>query len=198
MNTQSPSLNNSLRQGFRYFNQLMVWMWRLGLGKMINLMPSLAGRIMVITHTGRKSGARRQTPVNFCMLGGDIYCTAGFGAGSDWYRNIRKDPHVEVWLPDGWWAGTAEDISDSPDRLTLMRQVLIASGFAAHAAGIDPHSVSDPELEQLTAEYRLVRITRSEARTGTNGPGEFAWVWPLATMLLLPTLFFRRSKKRCC
>jgi deazaflavin-dependent oxidoreductase (nitroreductase family) len=196
MNT--PSLNNNLRQGFRYFNQFMLWMWRLGLGNMINMLPTISGRIMVITHTGRKSGARRQTPVNYCMLAGDIYCVAGFGAGSDWYRNILKDPLVEVWLPDGWWAGNAEDISDSPDRDTLLRQVLIASGFAARAAGIDPHTISDTELEQLTGDYRLVRITRTEARTGPNGPGEFAWVWPLATMLLLPALFLRRSKKRCC
>jgi deazaflavin-dependent oxidoreductase (nitroreductase family) len=197
MNKPSPSLNNSTRQAFRRINQWMLFMWRLGLGNMINISPSTIGRIMVITHTGRKSGARRQTPVNYAIVAGDIYCTAGFGAGSDWYRNICKDPDVEVWLPDGWWAGTAEDISDSPDRVTLLRQVLIASGFAAHAAGIDPQRVSDTELEQLTLDYRLVRISRSEARTGPNGPSEFAWVWPLATMILLPMLLFRRSKK-CC
>jgi deazaflavin-dependent oxidoreductase (nitroreductase family) len=196
LETASPKFDHNMRQAFRYINQFMLLMWRLGLGNYINLWPEVIGRIMVITHTGRKSGARRQTPVNYALIDGDIYCTAGFGAGSDWYRNIRKDPNVEVWLPDGWWAGSAEDISDSPERVSLLRQVLIASGFAARAAGINPHTATDAELDHLTMDYRLVRISRSEARTGQHGPGEFAWVWPMATMLLLPALLLRDRKKR--
>ncbi|MBE0699173.1 MAG: nitroreductase family deazaflavin-dependent oxidoreductase [Anaerolineaceae bacterium] len=195
MNSLTYNHENSLRQAFRYINQLMLWMWRLGLGKTINVWPAVIGRIMVITHTGRKSGARRQTPVNYAMVDGDIYCTAGFGSSSDWYRNICKDPNVEIWLPDGWWAGSAEEISDSPERLRLLRQVLAASGFAARAAGINPHTIPDVELDRLTLNYRLLRITRTEARTGQNGPGEFAWIWPLATMILLPALLLSNRKK---
>ena len=65
----------------------------------------LSGQIMVLTHTGRKSGLRRRTPVNYALVDGEVYCTAGFGQISDWYRNILANPQVEVWLPDGWWAG---------------------------------------------------------------------------------------------
>jgi hypothetical protein len=36
--------------------------------------------------------------------------------------------------------------------------VLIASGFAARLAGINPRSIPDDELQQLAADYRLVRI----------------------------------------
>ena len=196
MTSSISSLDDSLRQGFKYFNRLMLFMWRLGLGKFINLWPPVIGRIMVITHTGRKTGARRQTPVNYAIIGGELYCTAGFGAGTDWYRNIRKDPQVEVWLPEGWWAGTAVDISDAPERLPLLRQVLIGSGFAAHLAGINPHTISDAGLERLTQDYCLVHISRTEARTGSGGPGEYSWIWPLATMLLLPALLLRRPKRR--
>lgn len=187
-----PKAEETLRQVFRYFNQFMIGMWRVGMGPVVNMAPPLMGRIMVITHTGRKSGARRQTPVNYALINGNIYCTAGFGQGSDWFRNIRKNPDVEVWLPDGWWAGTAIDISDSPERLALLRQVLVASGFATFAAGVNPYSITDAELDRLTVDYRLVRITRREARTGPGGPGEYAWIWPIATMLLLPALFRRR------
>lgn len=149
---------------------------------------------MVITHTGRKTGIRRRTPVNYAIVKGEIYCTAGFGTISDWYRNIMANPHVEVWLPDGWWAGVAEDITDSEERTPLLRQVLIASGFAAPAAGVHPRTMTDQELEAATAHYRLIHVRRTEVRTGAGGPGDLAWVWPLAAVFLLP-LLRRRARK---
>jgi deazaflavin-dependent oxidoreductase (nitroreductase family) len=193
---ENPLFLEKLRRGFKTFNRFMLLMWRLGLGNWLNAWPKVGGRIMVITHTGRKSGTRRQTPVNYAIVDGDIYCTAGFGPGSDWYRNLLANPNVEVWLPEGWWSGTAEDVSDQKERLYLLRQALIASGFAARLAGINPLTITDGELDAATTDYRLVRIRRLAARTGRQGPGDLAWVWPLATMVLLPLVLLRRSRNR--
>ncbi|MBI4772127.1 MAG: nitroreductase family deazaflavin-dependent oxidoreductase [Chloroflexi bacterium] len=192
----NPRTEELLRQAFKRFNHFMLALWRLGLGPWVNSWPAVGGRIMVLTHTGRKTGRRRHTPVNYTLVDGELYCTAGFGPVSDWYRNLRADPNVEVWLPQGWWAGVAEDVSESPARLALMRAVLIASGFAVCAAGIDPRNLPDEELERVTAPYRLIHIRRTGARTGPGGPGDLAWVWPLATMILLPLVLFRRRKHK--
>lgn len=191
--TVDPRLEEQLRQGFKVFNRFMLIMWRLGLGSMLNMGPALAGRYMVITHTGRKSGLKRRTPVNYAVVDDEVYCTAGFGSVSDWYRNIIANPQVEVWLPDGWWAGIAEEVTHPEARLPLLRQVLIGSGFAALAAGVDPNKMTDEELDALTKDYRLIHIRRVAARTGKDGPGDLAWVWPVATMILLPLVFFRRK-----
>jgi hypothetical protein len=51
------------------------------------------------------------------------------------------------------------------------------------------------EFEAVTADYRLIRIRLTEARTGSGGPGELAWLWPLATMILLPLALLRRRKR---
>jgi deazaflavin-dependent oxidoreductase (nitroreductase family) len=186
-----------LQQTFKQFNKFMLLMWRLGLGQWINIWPEGIGRIMVITHTGRKSGLKRQTPVNYAIVEGELYCTAAFGKAADWYRNIESHPEVEVWLPDGWWAGVAEDTTDSKQCLLILRQIMINSGFAAKAfEGIDPHEITEDELVKLTAEYRLIHIRRTEARTGPGGPGDLAWVWPLATFLLLPLALGRKKNKR--
>ncbi|MDD5469023.1 MAG: nitroreductase family deazaflavin-dependent oxidoreductase [Anaerolineales bacterium] len=192
------STDETLRRGFKTFNPFMVLMWRLGLGAWVNAWPSVGGRIMVLTHTGRKTGLKRRTPVNYAEVDGDIYCVAGYGPRSDWYRNLVADPRVEVWLPGEWWEGLAEGVTQPEARLPLVRQVLIASGFAAHLAGIRPKEISDEALSRATADYCLVRIRRAAPRTGREGPGDLAWVWPLATMLLLPLVLRQRRGRSCC
>lgn len=150
---------STLRKVFHSMNRFMVLLWRLGLGKAINVWPAGFGRIMVIKHRGRKSGKEYLTPVNYAIVEGEIYCTAGFGSISDWYRNMLVYPRVELWLPEGKHIACAEDISDSPRRLYLLRQVLIASGFAAPLFGINPKNLSDEQLDQISKEYRLVHFT---------------------------------------
>ncbi|MAG37498.1 MAG: hypothetical protein CL878_14780 [Dehalococcoidia bacterium] len=193
-----PNTAARLRRAFKLLNRfIMLPLWRLGLGGWVNCWPSVGGRIMVIAHTGRKTGRRRRTPVNYACIDGEVYCLSGFGGGSDWYRNIQVRPEVEVWLPDGWWAGVAKDVTDTTDqRLLLLRQVLIGSGFAAYLAGINPHTLTDQALDSATATYRLLHIRRREARTGPGGPGNLAWVWPATTTLLLPLLLVARRRKR--
>lgn len=166
-----------LRRGFRYFNRLMLLMWRLGLGRWAASWPSVAGRIMVITHTGRRSGLRRRTPLNYAFVDGALYCTAGFGGGSDWYRNLLADPNVEIWLPHGRWDGVAEDASTIEARLPLLREVLRGSGVVTYLAGIDPNRMGDAALAAATAPYKLVRIRLAAPRGGPGGPGDLAWVW---------------------
>ena len=186
METNTNPTEEQFRQAFRKFNVLMVGMWRLGFGRWINIWPSVIGRIMVITHTGRKSGLRRKTPVNYAQIDGDLYCTAGFGHVSDWYRNILADPNVEVWLPGSWQAGLAEDISDHKNRSHLLRRVMVASGFAAPMFGVDPREMDDRELVEATREYRLIRIRPTEHLSGPGGPGDLAWVWlPVIGFLVL-------------
>ncbi len=192
----SAEFAERLRQVFKKGNVLMVWLWRLGLGKHINIAPRYAGQIMVLQHSGRRSGKLYRTPVNYAIVHGEIYCVAGFGAVSDWYRNIIANPQVEVWLPNGWWAGIAEEVLDADLRLPILRQVLVASGFAARLFGVDALKLSDEELDRLTRDYRLIRIRRTVARTGEGGPGDLAWIWPLATFFLLFRLLKRRPRRR--
>jgi deazaflavin-dependent oxidoreductase (nitroreductase family) len=181
-----------LRRIFKSFNRFMLLLWRLGLGSWGNG-TEFGGSIMVIKHTGRKTGLTRYTPVNYAVVDGDIYCTAGFGSVCDWYSNLMAIPQVEIWLPDGRWAGVAEDVSDSNDRGALLRQVIIASGFAGPLFGADPKKLTDADFEKLMDNYRLIRIQRKGAVTGPGGPGDLAWVWPLSTFILL-LLWFRRRR----
>ena len=154
----TPQQMNTLRKVFHSMNHFMVFLWKIGLGMIINIWPSVGGRIMVIKHCGRKSGKEYLTPVNYALVDGEIYCTAGFGSISDWYRNMLAYPKVELWLPEGKKSFCAEDVSNSPNRSFLLRQVIIASGFAARLFGINHKKLNDQQLDAISKDYRLIHF----------------------------------------
>lgn len=155
----TPKQMNTLRKVFHFMNHFMVWMWKIGWGKAMNVWPAGFGRIMVIKHRGRRSGREYLTPVNYAIVNGEIYCTAGFGSLSDWYRNMLVTPRVELWLPEGKRSFCAEEVSHSPNRLFLLRQVIIASGFAGPLFGINAKQLNDEQLDAVSKEYRLVHFS---------------------------------------
>ena len=183
----------NLRIIFKFFNRFMLLLWRLGLGSYGNG-TTFGGSLMVIKHTGRKTGLVRHTPVNYAIVNGDIYCTAGFGKVSDWYRNIMVHPEVELWLPDERWAGIAEDATDDENSHLALQQVIIASGFAGPLFGVNPKKLSEEDFKDLLESYRLIRIRRADALTGPGGPGELSWIWPLSTFVLLWLLIRKRRR----
>jgi len=165
------------RRFFKRFNLFMLWFWRLGFRRYVNCWPRPGGRVMVITHTGRKSGARYRTPLNYTIVDGEIFCMAGFGHQADWFRNIQANPQVEVWLPDSWWSGLAEDFSQAERRLALFRRVVLDTGLVGPLFGIDARKMNDVDFERAIAGSRLVWIHRTQRLTGRGGPGDLAWVW---------------------
>jgi deazaflavin-dependent oxidoreductase (nitroreductase family) len=179
---------------FKVLNRFMIIMWRLGFGVWMKSRDTW-GQIMVLGHRGRKTGILRKTPVNYAFIGEDLYCAAGFGKDSDWYRNVLVNPDVEVWHPDGRWKAVAEDVSDSSDRVQMIRELMIGSGVASRVAGVNPRTISDERLAMISKHYRLLRIRRMEAMTGAGGPGDLAWIWPLTTLALL-WMVLRRSRRR--
>jgi deazaflavin-dependent oxidoreductase (nitroreductase family) len=189
----TPETEVKIRKIFRSFNKFMLSLWRLGLGGFGNP-TKYGGAVMVIKYKGRKTGLTRYAPVNFAVIDGDVYCMAGFGERTHWYQNILADPEVELWLPNSRWAGIAEAASEVENRVEILRKVLVASGFAGPLFGANPRRMTDEQVEELLETYRLVRIRRAAPVTGPGGPGDLAWVWPVATFLLLGLLL--RPKRR--
>ena len=156
-------------------NRGMVTLWRLGLGRWAEAWPSVGGRVLVVEHRGRTSGARYLTPLNFAREDGELFCLAAFGSGADWYRNVMKPGTAVLWLPDGRWTASAADVTDEPGARRRIRQVLVDSGFAARLFGLNPLLMTDDELGEATAPYRLVRfeqVTRVEP-----GYDDLRWIW---------------------
>lgn len=68
-------------------------LYRHGLGRL------LGHRFLLLTHTGRRTGARHQVVVEVVRyepISGAATVIAGYGPTSDWYRNVRAGGPVAV------------------------------------------------------------------------------------------------------
>ena len=191
-----PQALEALRRGFNQMNKGMVPLWRLGLGRVMNVWPEGTGRILVLEHIGRRSGALYRTPLNYAALGDDLYCVAAFGERTHWYRNILAAPDIAVWLPDGRWLATVEDASEDPGRLAAIREVLVSSGFVAPMIGLRPRQMSDDDLAEATSMYRLLRIRPSQKRWAATGPGDLTWMWMIVLGALLAVIAGSSVRRR--
>jgi len=156
--TMTPAQINNLRRVFHVMDYFMVFLWKIGLGRLINCWPAVGGRIMVLRHRGRKSGKEYLTPINYAFVENELYGAAGFGPCTDWYRNILANPDVQVWLPDGRRRAHACDVSDSPSRVSLLRAITIASGLAGPLLGVDQRKLTDEQMGTVAKDYRLIHF----------------------------------------
>jgi len=166
-----------MRAAFRVLNKFMIAMFRLGLGPCVGGNP-YTGYIMVITTIGRRSGLPRRTPVNYASGENEVYCLAGFGSRSDWYRNVLASPNVQVWIGRRGWAGRAETMTDPAEWLPIYRWIARRAGFADRAFTKEAISeLSDERLLRVGAEGPVIRIRLDKELPRSEGPGDLAWLW---------------------
>lgn len=167
----------------------MVPLFRLGLGSFVG--NPITGYIMVLKTIGRKTGKQRYAPVNYAILDGNVYCMAGFGIGTHWYRNLQAHPNVEIIAPSGPWAGVAEDATNSEEAIVVLRQLLKNSGFAGFFAGFNPFRISDTELREKTRDFPLVRIRPTGVGSGAGDAGGWLWILSLVVSVVVLWLVLR-------
>jgi len=79
----------------------------------IGLGPLIGRIILLLTTTGRRSGKKRVTPLQYELIGSDYYVGAARGLKADWVRNIQTDPHVEVRVGARHFSANAEVVNEA-------------------------------------------------------------------------------------
>ncbi|SBS76267.1 conserved hypothetical protein [uncultured Mycobacterium sp.] len=77
----------------RFVYRLPIYVYRLGLGWLFG------ARLMLLNHTGRVSGKRRQTVlevVEHDRTDGSYIVASGWGPAAAWYRNVLQTPEVSI------------------------------------------------------------------------------------------------------
>ena len=78
---------------FKHILHSPVWLFRARLGFVFGK------RIVMLEHTGRRSGKLRRTPLEVVRRAGDSYILcSGTGPNADWYRNLKSKAAVALWV----------------------------------------------------------------------------------------------------
>jgi deazaflavin-dependent oxidoreductase (nitroreductase family) len=140
--------------------QIHRFFYAIGLG-------SLVGRIiLLLTTTGRRSGLKRVTPLQYEEIDGVIHLGAARGLKADWVRNIQANPQVEIQVKNRRFQGVAE-ITTDPARMAdflevrLERHPVMIGLMMERVHGL-PRRPSRQQLETLAADEALVLIHETE------------------------------------
>jgi deazaflavin-dependent oxidoreductase (nitroreductase family) len=114
--------------------------------------------ILLLEHTGRRSGKRYATPLQYERINGAYYVGAARGQQADWFRNVQADPHVHVQVSRLAFDCTAEPVTD-PERVAdfleyrLKRHPLMIGLMMkfAHKLPMHPSRAQLLELSKSTA-----------------------------------------------
>jgi deazaflavin-dependent oxidoreductase (nitroreductase family) len=129
-------------------------LYALGLG------PIVGRIILLLTTTGRRSGLKRVTPLQYEKIGEDYYVGSARGVRSDWVRNIQACQQVEVRVGSKQFTGTAEVVTD-PCKFADFIELRLARhpgmiGFIMETAHGLPRHPSREQLKELAKAEAFV------------------------------------------
>lgn len=150
-----PKFNQLPRFIFRLIKRPPQIAYALGLG------PLIGRLVLLLRTTGRVSGLRRVTPLQYERVGDEFYLGSARGVKADWVQNILANPEVEVRVKNHAYRGVAEVITEQ-DRVIDFLQLRLKSHPRMMAAmlradGI-PSNPSRAELAGYAAQIALVII----------------------------------------
>lgn len=78
----------------RWFVRAPIWLYRARLGFLFG------SRLLMLEHIGRTSGERRYVVLEVIARSapGSYTVASGFGARAQWFRNVRANPQVRLYL----------------------------------------------------------------------------------------------------
>ena len=122
-------------------------------------------RCLLLTHTGRRSGVRRQTVlevVEYRKNGPECIVVNGFGRDSDWVRNIEAVPNEEVTVGSKHFAAVHRFL-DEDEAVQVMRAYEHRNRFVAPIVrrGLSwiagwPYHGSDNDRRKLVRQLALI------------------------------------------
>ena len=123
----------------RLMSTLNVWVFRASKGR-IGSRFLRGAPVLLLTATGRKSGAARTTPLLFLRDGERLVVVAskgGFSSHPAWFRNVEANPHVQIELGGERRAMRAQRASEAEKAALWPRLVAMYRDFDDYQARTD-------------------------------------------------------------
>ena len=165
----------ALHRAFLTVNRVVaVPALRAGLGPLFA--TPLAGSIMLLRTRGRRSGVWRDAPLGYVVRDGAVYCVAGFGRETHWFRNLMADARVECLLPSASFSGVAEEVTDEAEWREAYAALIESMGAIGRATVGDVSRLTADEQRRHRDALPLVRIRPTGIAAGPFDPGGLGWL----------------------
>ena len=135
-------------------------LYKLGWGPALNWLP-----LLILTTRGRKSGLARHVVVEYRRHGSKYYIVSGWGADTDWYRNIQADNRVTIQHGEHIADARAQPVEDAAEALRALYMFsrnswiyerLFARMSSAQAADLNT-------LAEVVDEFTVLRLEATGA-----------------------------------
>ncbi|WP_226909816.1 nitroreductase family deazaflavin-dependent oxidoreductase [Georgenia ruanii] len=139
----------------RWLARAPIPLLRAGLG------PLLSPYVLV-EHLGRRTRRRRYVVLTVVLREpGAVVVAAGYGPGSQWYRNLVADPRVRLWWRHAVGVRGRAELLDAPEGTRLLERYRRLhpwrARMLARALGLDLDRPGT--LEQVAARVPFVRLS---------------------------------------
>jgi deazaflavin-dependent oxidoreductase (nitroreductase family) len=127
--------------------------------------------ILLLEHTGRKSGLRHATPLQYEIINGSYYVGAARGTKADWYRNILANPQIRIKVGRRAFDGWAEPITDPRQVIAFLKYrfkrhpLMMGLMMKMHKLPMHP---SEVQLEGLAKNLAIVILHPRETINEIN------------------------------
>jgi deazaflavin-dependent oxidoreductase (nitroreductase family) len=108
----------------------------------------------VVEWTGRRSQRRYSTPVAYMLRGDEVWVTTG----DAWWRNLRSNPTMRVWLAGTPVEGGAALVTDAEESVQLHATMFEVRPIFARLAGLPARPTRKQIARAVDAGRVLVRI----------------------------------------
>ena len=160
-----------------------LYLYQLGWGPALNWIP-----LLVLTTKGRKSGLPRHVAVEYRRHGRKIYIVSGWGASTDWYRNIEQSNRVTIQHGGQIVDALAQPVDDPAEALRALYmfsrnswiyETLFSRMSSAQAADLST-------LAEVVDEFTVVRLDPTDEQPALPTVEPFSQsVRQMATMIIL-------------
>jgi deazaflavin-dependent oxidoreductase (nitroreductase family) len=137
-----------------WFNPIIVWLLR---SPVHGLMSK---NTMLITYTGRRSGRRYTTPVNYLVLstGDERAYIATSQRTRTWWRNFRQEAPVQVQIKGKDLTGKASAIEDEAQVAEILRGYFRQAPQFGRYFGVRIQQDGEPDPEDIrrAAKERVI------------------------------------------
>lgn len=127
--------------------------------------------ILLLEHTGRKSGKRHVTPLQYEKINGSYYVGAARGTKADWYRNILVNSQVHIKVGRLAFDGRAEPVTDPGQVIAFLKYrfkrhpLMMGLMMKMHKLPMRP---DEAQLEELAKNLAIVILHPPETINEMN------------------------------